>query len=410
MYEKNELLKLLENQATALKNPPTPPTSSSDTPPENEPEPLRNIGDIFYQAKNDNSHIIPQINTSINVNSDRSITVNYTNIADNYYWINIDPKQSCTLAEDATVKVLKKTVYECRYANVLNAAPGRELIPNNNIFINRNLDLSPGVDEYVNYRGAGEIEYIISDSKVFEQKQQYQAKYPDIFAWKEYIIERNFMINNDNGADTQDGIPLEDIAVTAKEFYDLAIPCFMTEQGRSCTDLKNDGSADMNEAPGLFRTTKAPCNFSSTPKGLGLVDDISFRSPVPTRVYNIFNLNDINELKIQFRKVPRQLRGVDFLTTVYRYGKDGSTYRPLSTALAPLELTIGQSLNNNFYHWHCIQGNRNKQIVTATTPDFLSHQNEMIFRSFYGSVDGIESKDNLVSLFPFEMIPYEYAT
>lgn len=395
-YEKNELIKLLENQAIAIK----------DFVSQDGEESLPNIGNISYKAKDDNSYIIPQTTVSLITNSDGSMSINYINTADSLYWINIDPKQSCTLAEDATVKVLKKTVYECRYANVLQAAPGRELIPNNNVCINRNLNLQPGVDESVNYKGAGEIEYVISETKVFQQKQEYEQKYPDIFDWKEYVIERNFMINNDEG----DGLPTEDIAVTAKEFYDLAIPCFMTEKGRSCNDLKNDGSADMNEASGTFKLSAKPCIFLPTTKGFGLVDDTGYRSPIPTRVYNVFNLDDVNQLKVQFRKVPRQLRGVDFLTTVYKYGKDGSTYRPLSTVLAPLELTIGQTLNNNFYHWHCIQADKNYRVVAATTPDFLSYQNEMIFRSFYGSVDNIENKDNLISLFPFEIIPYEYDT
>ena len=78
--------------------------------------------------------------------------------------------------------------------------------------------------------------------------------------------------------------------------------------------------------------------------------------------------------------------------------------------LAPLELTVSETLNNNFYYWHCLQGNEDRKAVETQPSNFLIAQNEMTFRAFFGSVDGIENKDNLTSLFSWEMIPYEYNT
>jgi hypothetical protein len=55
---------------------------------------------------------------------------------------------------------------------------------------------------------------------------------------------------------------------------------------------------------------------------------------------------------------------------------------------------------------------RNKEsngLESCELPDFFKLQNEMIFRSFFGSVDKIENKlDVAASYFPWELIPYEY--
>lgn len=384
-YEKNILLKTIDSHSVA------------------------SSGSTKYTAKNNNEYILPQVEVSVSQNADNSLSVNYTNKANNYYWINIDPKQSCSLAEDITVKVLKKTKYECRYANILLASVDRELIPNNNVCIARNLDIQSGDTEKINNISVGETEYVIDSRSVSEQKRSYEQQYSDIAGWKEYVITRQFMINND--AANSDAIPQEDIAVTATETYDIALPCFMTPAGiKSCQDSHNDGSADVNYVQGNHPESQKPCDFSEIPEGSGLLNDIGQRIPFPSRVYNIFNLDDINNLMVQFRKIPRQIRGLDYYTTVYKYGSNGSVFRPSSTVLAPLELTVSETLNNNFYYWHCLQGNEDRKAVETQPSNFLIAQNEMTFRAFFGSVDGIENKDNLTSLFSWEMIPYEYHT
>ena len=131
-----------------------------------------------------------------------------------------------------------------------------------------------------------------------------------------------------------------------------------------------------------------------------------------TRVYNIFNLDDTANLQVQFRKIPRQVRGIDLLTSVFRYGKN-SLYQQINSGNppSPEELSSGYLLINNFYAWQCLQKNAAKAIEQAPITDFLQLQNEMMFRAFYGSVDGIENKlENMKSLFPWELIPYEYFT
>ena len=96
-------------------------------------------------------------------------------------------------------------------------------------------------------------------------------------------------------------------------------------------------------------------------------------------------------------------------TTVHKYGTSGTDFRPNSSFEAPPELTVGQALNNYFYIWQCLQKDKNNRLKETTTPPFLQLQNEMLYRAFFGSVDGIENKTNeLKSLSPWELIPYEY--
>ena len=115
---------------------------------------------------------------------------------------------------------------------------------------------------------------------------------------------------------------------------------------------------------------------------------------------------------MQFRKIPRQVRGIDLLTSVFRYGKHG-LFQQINSGNppSPEELTSGYQLINNFYAWQCLQKNAAKVLEQAPITDFLQLQNEMMFRAFYGSADGIENKsENMRSLFPWELIPYEYFT
>jgi hypothetical protein len=385
--ERNRIIQALEKHATK--------TINSD-------------GDTTYSAHEDNSYILPQVRVSLQEEENGEIAIQYTNISDNYYWINIDPKQSCSLAEDATVKVLKKTTYTFAYANVVTGSSGTELLLNNNICPHPTIASfikNGGIENFES--SANSAKYIIPQTTIDKQKEDYKKLYKDIAGWKEYTIERRFTINDD----TPGGTPTQDIEVIVTEVYDLALPCHMLPNANCGNAIKNDGSADTNFAVGSSAATGGGgCAGGGTAAGRGLLINNSSRTGIATRVYNIFNLDDINKLKVQFRKVPRQLRGIDYYTTVYRYGNYNTTFRPISSFLPPTELSIGDTLNNNFYCWECLQPNANGFLIKTTTTDFLKHQNEMIFRAFYGSVDGIEIKNDLRSLFPWEMIPYEYDT
>ena len=135
------------------------------------------------------------------------------------------------------------------------------------------------------------------------------------------------------------------------------------------------------------------------------------RDTKPSRVHNIFNLDDVGNLFVQFRKIPRMIKGVDYRNTVYRYGVNGSVFRPIVGEVPPVEVATDSSLNNLFYYWQCLQRNEKGEWKYANLPDFYKILNEMEFRGFFGSTDYIENKDpTLESLYPWEIVPYEYDT
>ena len=376
--ERNDLIKLLQNQTTQ--------TTATD-------------GTVIYTAKPSNDNILPYTRVSVistpqnssNTSGIGALTVNYEDVSDNHYWINIDPKQSCSLAEEDCPKVLVKTTYKCGYANAVSGPINNNICPGN--FVAGSKQPVSGGDVNI---GAGSVPgglsgsdmvivYEIPEQIINQQKQAYQSKYSNIKWKKNHIVERTFFINDDAEVGSQD------LVIRATEIYELAVPCHIkTDASPISSDcFKNDGSAD------------------ATNKGLLSVAGGS--SAPLTRVYNIFNLDDQQKLKVRFRKVPRQVRSIDLYTTVYKYGSSGSEFRPNSSFEAPPELGIGQALNNYFYVWQCLQKDENNRLKETTTPPFLQLQNEMLYRAFFGSVDGIENKTNeLRSLSPWELIPYEY--
>jgi hypothetical protein len=55
--------------------------------------------------------------------------------------------------------------------------------------------------------------------------------------------------------------------------------------------------------------------------------------------------------------------------------------------------------------------NSTNTLIPSSTPLFFQLMNEMMYRAFYGSVDGIEIKTNdMISQFLWELIPYEFFT
>jgi len=343
------------------------------------------------------------------------IYVSLNDVNQNLYWINIDPKQSCSIAEEMCPKVLKSTTYNC----IPLTETTLFIHANNNICADflamQNTKIEDGGEvniEMTNpfgnyYRG---YKYSVPTSVIESQKTAIQTKYPSVFGWTEFVRHRTFNINTDKNLDGIWNGP-RDIQVKVEEVYYIGLPEHM--MSTSFTPANTDSSADIQTVPGIGECKP---NGPGGLGGFGLLTAQNSRVPF-TRLYNIFNLDNTNALKIQFRKIPRQIRGVDLSNTVYRYGKAGP-YRQTNYGNPPspteLDIVSGEgSLNNDFYIWKCVE----KDIVTkqarasTSLPEFLQLQNEMAFRAFYGSLDGIENKSRIMeSLYAWELIPYEYFT
>lgn len=192
----------------------------------------------------------------------------------------------------------------------------------------------------------------------------------------------------------------------------MAVPRYETMTTQEAIDaglIKTDYTSDTIAVPGI--PGDGACNVDVSPPGIGLVTDGNGgRTGKPTRVHNIFNLDDTTSLKVKFRKMPRQIRGIDLLGTVFRYGKNG-LYRQLNPGnpIVPIDMGSSEHQINNLYVWECLQKATNGTLEKTSVPDFFKVMNEMMFRAFYGSVDEIEIKsDGLTSSYTHDMIPYEY--
>jgi len=390
--------------------------------------------------------------------------VNYENNNDDY-WINLDPHQSCSIAEELRPKVLKKITYICRPANYVQGIKGGPLLSINNICKRVQGSILEGQNDPdgINFSkgsskefGSGPYEtyiYTIGENTVNNNKTQIENKAKGAglpIKWEEISIKRNYHINGKS--DLWDTVyNYSEIMVTAIETYDILLSPLEINNGKS-TSSPNTQDADVfalgdnpnmsvgepedfvrPEDDGNFISSLPPKNAgvssggsipASSPDGFGLLTTLTnIRAGESMKIYNICNLDDVNNLKVKIRKIPRQLRGVDAYSTVYRYGPSGF-FRPGRRTssggrdpLDPFEIREAGSfggnnfqpvVNNNMYYWKCmeIQGNK---LVPSTTPLFFQLMNEMMFRTYYGSVDRLENQGFLLrSRFLWEMIPYQF--
>ena len=134
-------------------------------------------------------------------------------------------------------------------------------------------------------------------------------------------------------------------------------------------------------------------------------------NPTTYKVKDVFNLDNDNRVYIKFKNIPRKLKGIDPIYTLYTYDYNGNL--GLSNTPSP-----GGFVPNNFCVWQCFGFNDDQPQLDGDPfygkqiepPDFFKAQNEMIFRAFFGSVDGVEQKNTHIasSKEAWEWIPYEY--
>lgn len=355
---------------------------------------ISNITQIYTAAD-----VLYPTETIVTTNSDNSLSISYQDVGNDLYWINIDANQSCSVAGDMSPKILIKTKYRCS-SGAFNIANIQMSVSNNicpDFILGTFLgDTANGVNE--NFKSEVQnYTYEFSESYAETQKAYYESLYPSIKGWKTELRERVIRFNSDN-INTSTGI-LETI-LYIEETYLVAIPLeeTITDPNEFKTKLEyNDHSIDVESFQG---------------RTIGLVDTEGQGVGRPTKVVNIFNLDNINTLKVNFKKIIRQTRGHDLSGTIFRYGSF-STYRQTNAAQPPaptdIDVTSGQgSLFGDLHLWHCYKVEDGLFKKDEVSP-FLKLQNEMEFRSAYGSIDQIQNKNDIMeSLFQYELIPYEF--
>lgn len=285
---------------------------------------------------------IPQVSVSIVESSSGALSFQ-ENSNDNYYWINIDPEQGCSIDRDRTAKILKQVSFRCDPVN------GRATDQANQICGSAGMtSIRDGKDESIEMMGVGNIKYIMSPEAIAKIKTNYTK-----LTWPEndepnYEITRKFFLNLHGQERAQ--------LVTAK--YEYICPIFPSEP-----DIPPDGS-------------------------------------IKNKVYNIFNLDKTDNLTVEFKRIPRAIRGSD---TIYdKFVPD--SYGNLTKTTTPPE---GGPINATLRMWKCLDPATGAYVKP---PAYYNWLNEMTFRLYFGSADGVEyqGRNKTTSKDITYWIPYDY--
>jgi hypothetical protein len=300
---------------------------------------------IFYRDRVSSVSDYPHISVRVIVDPETKQMRFEENHHNDYYWINIDPDQSCSIDKDKTTKILKSVTFVCiPFNDKVTDLADQICVPNAAYGGTNEID---GIDEKVQAR-MWNTTYTLSDKNINEAKAKYpKLKWPDNDAIGEFV-QREFFLNFA-------GI---EKAQLVKATYEYILPVI-----------------DINvERP--FTTT------------------------VQNKVYNIFNLDDINRLKVDFKRIPRMIKNKDTQYDIYEPNDRGQ----LSKSIIP---SPGGPIDSTFKVWKCLDIESGAYVEP---PLYYKWLNEMLFRAHFGSVDAIEHKGVMNSESKDETywIPYDY--
>ena len=284
------------------------------------------------------------------------------------YWINIDPEQGCSISKSACSKILLQTVYEC-----LPTAVGTALLPPSDIFAH----VCP---KAVNSFAGFDVEFKNEGTK-FTYKRTLHAisidmgLYPGA-SWPKplngtdymsapnlYRVERIFFLNALGNEPNQ--------PVRSTETY--LLPLENNQTGRVADAAFIGGAIYSGETPDGALTNK---------------------------VKHIFPLINQDKLLVRFTHIPRKSKHVDPYFDRRVPDQNGNASKSIISS-------PGGPVDNSLMAWQCID-RRDKTYVSP--PPYYQWQNEMLFRTYFGSLDGIENigKDMMQTKEPGEWIPYDY--
>lgn len=311
----------------------------------------RNTLRTLLSQNNYSTDCMPALTRTITQDAEtQKLSISYSH--KNYYWINIDKNQEFFQSQDAIPKILYKIRYSCSPVVEFYTPPACNSVCGSS----KQSSLNTGVDEII----ANTVEYTLPDDQIAAAK----AKYPSVQQWskegdgKYFIYEKKFfMVCNDPDSSSGNS---PDVLVYVTEEY-----------------LYPVGS-------NMFSNNNSNINFDNN-----------------------------NTIQVRFRNIPRKLKTIDPIYWVYRYDYNGNLGKDVTPS-------PGGFMSSNLAFWHCFGHNDSGDSPTPTDtdfygkliepPNFYKMQNEMIFRAFFGSVDGVEHKNTDISSTKemWEWIPYEY--
>lgn len=308
------------------------------------------IDNVLYEASNIKYYLskcsTPQSitakipNISVDYTIGPSGDINFAEINNNtYYWINIDPEQGCSPDIDRNPKILVEVEYTCeRYNDLITFTADQ-------ICVKGSDNLNNGIDENIEVKGNGIVRYYLSDRQIDIEKAKYRG-----VAWENgfWYSERKFFLNGAGKERNQ--------LITAKYKY-------------------------------IISTDNAP---KREPDG-----------SIDNKIMDIYNLDNIQELFVEFKVIPRKLRNIDKIFDKY----EPNQYGQLTQSILPSE---GGPIDATFKVWKCLDPKTGKYL--NNTPLYYQWLNEMIFRCYFGSGDQAElkGKNNIQSKDETAWVTYDY--
>lgn len=265
-----------------------------------------------------------------------------------YYWITIDPDQICSLSTNMTVKVLSKIKHGC-IANISS-------IYGSQLFTEANTHICPKGGPNISGRDV-DAQISVGDMTVINlKKEQEKSQYSVSGGWQPMTYSTSNISFADkylwlNGG-ALPGYPtlpnLDMLAAVGEEF----------------------------EIPG-----------SARPYG-------------QIKVKDVIDITNLDTIKIRFGNIPRKVKEYDRIYKRYVPNFWGRLTNGFPNT-GP-----GGPHWSSYDCWACF----NSQGEYIELPDQYKVMNEMLFRSYFGSVDGIEHKNSQLSdtKQSWEWIPYEY--
>jgi hypothetical protein len=313
-------------------------------------------------------HLIPaKIKEEETIETDLSTNPKPEDYSNNKYWISIDKYQYGSYSRTTSIKVLDKIEYICsepstrpQDLNCKNICGMSIAYSRENGIPSEGLEWTPSISDpaeimKVNVKtdafhllaaeAGGNPTAIFTNVQVDQHKAAILDKYPNV-QWEKIIYNRP-------DVRVSCGLSARDTVMYIREHYWIS---------------KNISS------PG---------------------------DPLRIRASDILDSTDNVLVRFQYRS--RKLKHIDNFFKKYIINPNGSfTY----------DFRFGfdeMPIKNSFYSWFCNSLNRGTSTLETIIPPFYTMLNEMIFRGFFGSIDGLEIKNSTSKTqYPHEWIPYEY--
>jgi hypothetical protein len=294
--------------------------------------------------------ILPNIYAIYNVNSDGSIYIKEEPL-DDYYIFNIDKDQGCTIDTSKLPKIL----HTIKYSLIVIGSAAQQAIDSYRLFAN---SLGPAE---------------ITETQKFNVKTDTSG------------LEITYTIKPD---------ALEQEISSLSSLYsseDLNWGFLQTREFERTFYLNGNGNRG-NIVRAIY-TYKIPTVIKFDPSTNQTVDEL-------------FNLDNNNEIHMEFRKIPRNLRNVDNIFDLYVPNVEGF----LTKAIRP---SPGGEVDDNLRIWKAIYA---KTGLPAPLPDNFKWMNLMKYLAFYNnyllSNYGLDLNQNLDLVRcrdELELIPYDYS-